>query len=1092
MKKINNIKNEKLFKMYGGNGITDSIDNLNNQLKTTIDENIFFTKTIIDEIQKLTTINSNFDDKSKGHFGDLNVKLQEILKNIVDFKDKYETDIANKELNSYDEYINQVNTIQSFIAGTFNEDSLNNYLTLKLSEQPVFIKEQIDVIKITKPIEETIKIVINDINLLEENIKTNTDASQVKIETEIKNIAMFLGKIDTEIKKLKEITKKIKLLNIEYEKYINITLEKKDMDELIFVAQECIDKDMIVFSNIGSSQIENQKNVDNFNLLQEINNKDLGQYLTDATILSNIIQKGGSKKISNTLNESIDNYYDSLTSVNNKINEIKEILNEFKKISMNYNIYYIQVYNHLLFVVNYLKLIIMNQNSNYLIYQYLGRGTTTYYLRIIIRILNDIENKHTSLIGKYFYKYHYINIQILKNFLEFLNKYWKEYDNNCIINSKSVLPDSKKKTNEQKKVLSKMYLLCTGNNPIIKKCIFIFNSMKDILDKYYSEFSPPVGIYLRINDWTKHSKDDIIFAKDENNKLGFIDKTSLKKCTDDAGKLKSNDVDINKASQVKFQEVFDPDGFDSNEVLAKYMAIPSFLQDGKSIMLITYGYSGVGKTFTIFGSRDPYVDGVLQSSLSNIQQKKSLHYRAYEIYGLAVPYKIYWDRNEDEYYHFLYDYTDINNIITYDSKKMNEYLLELLEPRDNGTTTFKELSDDLLKNFSNIVASIDEKRKTKGTIKRTINNRESSRSIMIYDFKIELNDGKFVYFVVMDLPGKEHIEETFIKEPPKNEYTCIRIKNNYGVDNELLKKMAYCSPLALALDVNLANLIIKEYNAAKFDLTINYVGVVNEPTHQSYQNNLDKIKKSESGSRIYAIEIMRNIIQLNKFDLLKSIYNHIFDFPPDQDNNYKSDEKYKCSTHESYAITPFEGYYINENITGIITTLLKKLQLNNNFIESQNYVYEKLFTELVFNDYYTKFTLPDKEKIRDDNKNLKELIAQTYFFRKFVYDNPKLHNSITSWYNNTEKIHHGHNFKYWFSDEDIYNYNKAYRKDNPPIAKILNPYFNIIQNFFVFYVVSNENKDKCEKQIKFIADSFDFLTELNRFDPEVYKKSMKK
>ena len=61
--------------------------------------------------------------------------------------------------------------------------------------------------------------------------------------------------------------------------------------------------------------------------------------------------------------------------------------------------------------------------------------------------------------------------------------------------------------------------------------------------------------------------------------------------------------------------------------------------------------------------------------------------------------------------------------------------------------------------------------------------------------------------------------------------------------------------------------------------------------------------------QIYALEIMRNIIEFNKFDLLKLIYNNIFSYPAE-----KTTENYNCSTHDSYAITPFEGYYINENM----------------------------------------------------------------------------------------------------------------------------------------------------------------------------------
>ena len=146
-----------------------------------------------------------------------------------------------------------------------------------------------------------------------------------------------------------------------------------------------------------------------------------------------------------------------------------------------------------------------------------------------------------------------------------------------------------------------------------------------------------------------------------------------------------------------------------------------------------------------------------------------------------------------------------------------------------------------------------------------------------------------------------------------------------------------------------------------------------------------------------------------------------------------------------------------------------------------------MFDTLVKNPFYNNVL--DNEIIKDEN--LKELISQTYFFRNIIYG--KEGKSVKAIdYKNGDTQYHGQTFSYWFGSDDIYDYNKSYRKDNPPIATILEPYFEIIKNFYVFYVVSNENKDKCEKQIKFIADSNDFLIELSKFNPEEYKKSNNK
>ena len=48
-------------------------------------------------------------------------------------------------------------------------------------------------------------------------------------------------------------------------------------------------------------------------------------------------------------------------------------------------------------------------------------------------------------------------------------------------------------------------------------------------------------------------------------------------------------------------------------------------------------------------------------------------------------------------------------------------------------------------------------------------------------------------------------------------------------------------------------------------------------------------------------------------------------------------------------------------------------------------------------------------------------------------------------------------------------------------------YIKNITNFYEFYVVSNDNQDQCNKQIKLIEDSKVFLRQLNTYNPEIHK-----
>jgi hypothetical protein len=196
------------YNLNGGAELNKSINELNIDLNNTYNESIIFMKNIINELNMLNNKSNKFTGKTKGQFNQLNSKLKQILENITNFKNKYEQDITNKQLSSYDQYINQVNSIQKFVADTFNETSLNDYLTLKLSESPVFVKEQIDVKKISEPLETIVKEAGSAVNNLENKINNGViDGSRETIIKEIEILKNNMKTYDNEINKVKEINK---------------------------------------------------------------------------------------------------------------------------------------------------------------------------------------------------------------------------------------------------------------------------------------------------------------------------------------------------------------------------------------------------------------------------------------------------------------------------------------------------------------------------------------------------------------------------------------------------------------------------------------------------------------------------------------------------------------------------------------------------------------------------------------------------------------------------------------------------------------------------------------------------------------------
>ena len=116
----------------------------------------------------------------------------------------------------------------------------------------------------------------------------------------------------------------------------------------------------------------------------------------------------------------------------------------------------------------------------------------------------------------------------------------------------------------------------------------------------------------------------------------------------------------------KFTEVFDTQNFPNNSDMAAYMCLNSRLTSGNGACLITYGYSGTGKSYTLFGY--PGLDGLLQGTLNKLDGLDKIYFRLFEIYGKGIPYYDYWTEPDlgkgttydktklDKIYNYLYAY----------------------------------------------------------------------------------------------------------------------------------------------------------------------------------------------------------------------------------------------------------------------------------------------------------------------------------------------------------------------------------------------------------------------------------------------------
>ncbi len=836
-----------------------------------------------------------------------------------------------------------------------------------------------------------------------------------------------------------------------------------------------------------------------------------------------------------------EDYYYQIIEMFIKLTKYKSLYNDFKAQAKKFNILYIQLYNHQLYISNYIQLVLLSEK--YQVYEYASRGTVNFYRSITRNILEKCEDPktvQTNSVIKYFYKYHYVTLKLLNSFLDELRTNWR-----TDFNFRNEDPIQK----EKNKNLSRLVVIPSDPSIVhtdkMRKGLFIFNLFKDILDSYASTLSSPVAVYLRINDFSgqvgMNPNKLEIFKKDAERPERFI-MDDLKKCSIDIPAVRQStplsehgnlDSYIKKFERIEFNEIFDSAGFGENDVLAMYMGIPNYLSKGQSIMMITYGYSGVGKTFTLFGVNNPgnVRPGILQKALQSIQDKEQIFMRTYEIYGRALPYKSWWkDLKPEQYDHKIFKYTLDDNmgadVEELSGIEMLEYLRKI---KENNSETYDIISDEQITKFDQFVGNIDDNHRVpSGRIKKTVNNPQSSRSIMVYEFKIKLTSGKYVRFVVMDLPGKEDIKSSYVypnksQAELKNEF-CIGLKEDIMMDENgqryyepAVRASIFLNPIFISVFPKIAKKLVEfikrnnkisreemsqfKVSAISKDgiYTINnsLLNLIEKtsfdgtnlkqyfPISSSFNRNnssASPVYKSKYEDCITAAELMRYLIEKNRIDIIIDFYEQEL-----------LDVGDNCNNPGALA---YEGFYINENILGLVNTLRKRL--NENFQIDKSTIMENFFSENMGVNQATKDGVPT-------NIYKDETIAQTYFLRnlmrqninkKFMIGDDGTHLLVNKEGYDTEySTKNTKKISSWL--EDSYDFNKSYTED-PPIATFMNAYFDVlddpipeqsfkknyvINNFYLFYVVNNENTNKCANQIKLISDSKNFIDAIKSYVP---------
>ena len=273
-----------------------------------------------------------------------------------------------------------------------------------------------------------------------------------------------------------------------------------------------------------------------------------------------------------------------------------------------------------------------------------------------------------------------------------------------------------------------------------------------------------------------------------------------------------NEIDkLVQKETLKFKEVFWRPEFNDSKNISSYMLLDKLITRNIGTYLVTYGYSGVGKSFTLFGNnkkdnkREKHIPGLLQATVENVDNFNSLSLRVYELYGMGLGYSDCWRNYTDidqSIYHYNIDKnfgSDLNKkslklrsdceVIALKGEEIPEYIKKIHTYQKDKTenvfrapcrneskkqfTYFQQFPTNkndrqrILNNLTNFIDEITESRKNPTSklpkrVNATVNNQESSRSKLVYDFMFELNDKNTCPLVIDDTPGAENLIESYI------------------------------------------------------------------------------------------------------------------------------------------------------------------------------------------------------------------------------------------------------------------------------------------------------------------------------------------
>jgi hypothetical protein len=239
------------------------------------------------------------------------------------------------------------------------------------------------------------------------------------------------------------------------------------------------------------------------------------------------------------------------------------------------------------------------------------------------------------------------------------------------------------------------------------------NIIYEKLVEFYETLSGAVRVIVRVKDYQQPT-DDIMIEKNDM----YIEL--------------QDPLVVSKRKFGPFYRVVDgqKQNKDITEIIDPERVVGSLI-NGKNVLIFTYGYSGSGKTYTLFGKDS--TQGVLQIIIDNIRKTPGA---SLSLQSIAKHY----------------GYLDVNK----NKQPVFKEMVEHMKSCDEDSCTV----DNIYTNIQKFVGDSSNK-SIDSFIKSTVNNPESSRGYVFIKFKVGESDLTFV-----DMAGSEDPYDLLIKLLP--------------------------------------------------------------------------------------------------------------------------------------------------------------------------------------------------------------------------------------------------------------------------------------------------------------------------------------